>query len=180
MTDLFMRRSAIFSPDGQHRLRLERRWRPGPIVAFGMCNPSTADAEREDPTLWRIIKFAQRWGFGGLLVFNHNTYITPHPEDLFMWSANLGSRDPAEFLAYSQRCIDTALAVISEADLVVAAWGNPGAYFDRWCDIFKQRLVEAGADLHHLGLTAGGHPKHPLARGKHRIPDNQKPIRWWP
>ena len=28
--------------------------------------------------------------------------------------------------------------------------------------------------------TLSGAPKHPLARGQHRIPDDQEPMQWWP
>ena len=33
-------------------------------------------------------------------------------------------------------------------------------------------------DLVCLGLTKDGYPKHPMARGAHRIPRDQQPILW--
>ena len=65
-TDLFgkeiMERTAIFS--GEERLELGRRWGPGPIACVIGCNPSTADANGDDPTsLWWNAWF-QLFGFG--------------------------------------------------------------------------------------------------------------------
>ena len=37
-----------------------------------------------------------------------------------------------------------------------------------------------GLVLSCLGTTLSGAPKHPLARGQHRIPDDQEPMQWWP
>jgi hypothetical protein len=56
---------------------------------------------------------------------------------------------------------DWLLAVGREASMVVAAWGTHGDYNMR-ADGVKRLFMEAGISLHHLGLTQGGHPKHPL------------------
>lgn len=54
-----------------------------------------------------------------------------------------------------------------------------------WDDEFIEHVVEeiqSGEapypDLWCWGTTAGGAPKHPMARGKHRIPPDQRPILW--
>ena len=39
-------------------------------------------------------------------------------------------------------------------------------------------MVSAGIDLYAFGLNANGTPKHPLARGKNRIPDDAVPFLW--
>jgi hypothetical protein len=48
-----------------------------------MLNPSTADAEVEDPTIRRCIGYSHAWGFAGIVVIN-----------LFVFSmlANRGAR----------------------------------------------------------------------------------------
>ena len=60
---------------------------------------------------------------------------------------------------------------------MIAAWGNDGE-IDHRATIVRQLLDEHGIALHHLGTTDSGAPKHPLARGKHRIPADQAPIDW--
>lgn len=170
-----MRRHAVFEDDDRHRVWLEREWSDGPTVTFCMKNPSTADAEREDPTLHRIIGFARRWGFGRLIVVNADTFRTPHPESLYEWWDTLGAD---ECYRVRQRAIERAIHAWQLSSLFIAAWGNAPEDFGRWYISFRRHLEEAGVVLHHLGLTNGGWPRHPLARGRHRIPDDQVPIRW--
>lgn len=63
--------SAIISACGRYRYRLERQFdgaSESGVVAFIMVNPSTADAEQDDPTIRRCITFAKRQGARKLLV----------------------------------------------------------------------------------------------------------------
>ena len=50
-----MQRRALISDDGQYRYRLLRRWSDSERASatFIMLNPSTADAEVDDPTIRR-------------------------------------------------------------------------------------------------------------------------------
>lgn len=58
-------RDAVFSPCGKYRYALTRRVGPGKqAAAFILLNPSTADAERDDPTVRRRIGFARQRGCG--------------------------------------------------------------------------------------------------------------------
>ena len=75
------RKSATLSECGLYRYDLWRTWATGPHVTFVMCNPSTADAEIDDPTIRRCIGFAQEWGFAGLVVVNLYAYRATEVSD---------------------------------------------------------------------------------------------------
>jgi hypothetical protein len=62
--------------------------------------------------------------------------------------------------------------------LIVAAWGNQ-LWAAEWADQVLM-LIQENIDkpIHCIGTTINGCPKHPMARGKHRVPDNQKPLVW--
>jgi hypothetical protein len=50
---------------------LYRCWDPRlPLVIWVMMNPSTADHQKNDPTINKIISYSKRWGYGGILVIN--------------------------------------------------------------------------------------------------------------
>lgn len=138
---------AVFSPCRRYRYRLGREWPTGEgEVLFVMLNPSTADAWVDDSTIRRCIGFAQRWGFQRLAVGN-----------LFAWRAT----DPAELREASDPVgpeNDYHLTEMSmAAEVTIAAWGGHGSYRDRW-----REVLPFLCDVEHLGLTKGGHPKHPL------------------
>jgi hypothetical protein len=66
------------------------------------------------------------------------------------------------------------------ADKVVACWGAIALDTD-WIDLVIEAIqseAEPWPDIYCLGTTASGAPKHPLARGKHRVPRDQRFIVW--
>lgn len=159
-------RSAQFSDDRRYRYELTRTWDPKlERVGFVMLNPSTADAEVDDPTIRRCVAFARRWGYGGIVVRN-----------LFALRATLPTvlrTDPAPIGRFN----DLYLRRCSAQAVTVAAWGRNGDLNGRDAQVVAL-LHRYGAPLYHLGLTKDGFPMHPLARGKHRIPDDTMPTRW--
>jgi hypothetical protein len=80
--DLFGDRGATLSDCGRYRYRLWRRWADGPTVLFVMLNPSTADADVDDPTIRRCIGFARSWGAGALEVVNLYAWRATQPAEL--------------------------------------------------------------------------------------------------
>jgi hypothetical protein len=55
MTAKAMWRSATISDCGRYRYALGRRWDDGPTACWVMLNPSTADADVDDPTIRRCV-----------------------------------------------------------------------------------------------------------------------------
>ncbi|MGC1272634.1 MAG: DUF1643 domain-containing protein [Planctomycetaceae bacterium] len=142
-----MRRSARLSPCQTYRYTLSRTWsRSLPRILFIGLNPSTADDQRDDPTVRRCLGFAERWGFGSLTLVNLFAYRTTDPSALSDVDDPIGP-DNDRWIAVEQ----------VRADRIVAAWGNHGALFSR------DAAVLAGLDdVHCLGVTKAGCPRHPL------------------
>lgn len=168
--------------EGNYRRWLMRRWGPGPSVFWGMHNPSDASASRDDPTLWSIMGFSFRWGFGGLVVGNVYPIITSSPQACRRWRASIDDEkvdpDRTGREAWIRNAYDCA-ELLKKCDLHMAAWGN-GVDPDDLALWLEMITGESGIkpEWHCLGTNADGSPKHPLARGKHRTPADQKAIRW--
>lgn len=171
--DLFddMEMSAIISDCGLYRTELRRVWnRDLPLLVVCMLNPSTADHRKNDPTILALIHFAKLWGYGGLLVVNLFSLRTSSPAEMMKASDAFGPNGAP---------LEAAMAYARDnGGRLLAAWGNGGDHEDR-AEWFSNRALQAyGLTLICLGTTHGWKPKHPLARGKHRIPRDQKPIVW--
>jgi hypothetical protein len=129
---------------------LWRRWAAGPVANFLMLNPSTADEVTLDPSCTRARLYAERWGFGALIVTN-----------LFGWRAT----DPADMKAardpIGSKNDEAILSVARQADLLVCAWGNHGAHLGRSAAVLSN-LKKSRVKLHALRLNGNGEPAHPL------------------
>lgn len=142
---------AAFSPCWYYRWWLERLWQPAaPRLIFIGLNPSRADGQRDDPTLRRLVGFAQRWGFGSLEVVNLFACISPSPAVLRRAADPVG----AEADGWMQQ----RLAANPQAP-VWLGWGNQGGWRGRDQEVLA--LLQ-GHGLWALGLTAAGQPRHPL------------------
>lgn len=143
---------AVISADGKYRYLLTRKWASNHESAcFIMLNPSTADAENDDPTIRRCIRFAQRLGVGQLRVVNLFAYRATKPRALLLEVDPVGPENNA-YIA----------AAVQDSHYVIAAWGA------RWCD-YRSRAAEVvqmidryDAGLLCFGLTRTGCPRHPL------------------
>lgn len=138
---------ATFSACRRYRYVLERRWDDDlPVVLFIGLNPSTADERADDPTVRRCTRFAKDWGFGSLILANLFALRSTDPRGLF------DAVDPVG------RWNDRWLTRLSgRAPLIVAAWGVHGSYQGR-----DRAVVDRLPDVHCLGTTKEGHPRHPL------------------
>jgi hypothetical protein len=127
------------------------------MATFIMLNPSTADANLDDPTIRRCIGFAKSWGCHGLLVVNLYALRAHNPRRLWEASDPVGPKNDT----YLENYIDRALWLKWP---LVAAWGA-NAKPDRVAQVLA--LARCGAmpgeeSLQALGVTKSGAPRHPL------------------
>lgn len=154
---------AVISDDGLYRYVLNRRWSDRPVMPWICLNPSTADHEKNDPSVLRMCGFARREGCGGICVLNQYALRSPDPDVLrdAQWR---GDPDPVgpdndTWLASLGELGKLATLASGEIVPVVAAWGaNPMAAAR------VPRVLEllSGTPLVCLGVTARGAPRHPL------------------
>jgi hypothetical protein len=150
--ELFDPPEAVFDKARLYRYRLTRTWGDGPTLVVVMLNPSTADAFRNDPTITRVIDFAKREGYGGIVVVNLFAWRATKPAELRRPGiAPVGVFNDAFIL---QECTQPDRAVL-------AAWGANGTLNGRAAAVVAA-LGQAGKPLVCLGLTKDGHPSHPL------------------
>jgi len=142
---------------GNYRYSLTRKWAEGPSVLFVMLNPSTADANEDDPTIGRCISFAKSWDYGSLVVGNLFAFRTPSPDDLMESENPIGDAND-EWLDKLQK----------SANLTVAAWGNKGRFLGR-----SKKVAQLLNKPHYLRMTSIGEPSHPLY-----LPAKLKPTPW--
>ena len=151
-------RTALFSECRRYRYTLRRHWsgRRGYAMFVGL-NPSTADEERDDPTVRRCIGYAQSWGYSGLCMTNIFAFRATDPTVMLAEPDPVGP-DNDYWLVESAR----------RAAIVVAAWGVHGAHRGRHAAV--RDLLPS---LHLLRLTQQGYPGHPLY-----LPKALKPRAW--
>ena len=151
-------RSAFFSNCRKHRLWLSRSYllnspEQHPVMLFVMRNPSTADADKDDPTIRRCMGFAAREGCATLMVMNLYTYK---------------STDPKKLMRADVRKNHELADVVMEAGLgleklgvLVCAWGGMPIRDGRDDEVLRMAKA-AGVQPKCLGVTAKGLPRHPL------------------
>jgi len=144
--------SAVISVDGIYRYQLSRIWDEKlPQVMFIMLNPSTADAEKDDPTIRRCKSFAKSWGFGGIRVGNLFAYRSTDPKEILQCSNPIGEEN--------KRHIDKMAA---KCELVICAWGNSDIVNKLTKNNPEYFPLKNITNLRYLELSIDGTPKHPL------------------
>lgn len=143
---------AAFTEDERHRPLLWRVWdREKRLALFIMLNPSTANEVVLDPTVTRCKRYAEDWGYGGLIVCNLFDFRATDPRAM-------KAQGQTAFSGYNRLAILQACKV---ADLVVCAWGTHGELFQQ-NKYIAAWIKSAGHAMHYLKLTKHGHPAHPL------------------
>lgn len=157
-----LEKGATLSPCGLYRYQLWRVWDESlPRLLFVMLNPSTADAEVDDPTIKKCVKYARAWGYGGLEVVNLFALRSTDPNALLDVY-----RDPVPWPQNNQYILESAY----RAGRIVVAWGAHKAIRARDKQVTALLSIH-GFDLYCLRLTKSGQPWHPLY-----VPDAQTPV----
>lgn len=145
--------SAVISGCGKYRYVLKRkipsvlRWvKP---VLFIMLNPSTADANVNDPTLRSILRISEHQGFTDLTVVNLFALRSPYPKDLLTHQDPIGPENDSYIKDEYDRHFETGT--------IVAAWG---------ANKFSRQRAEVIENKYGpfmcLGFNKDNSPKHPL------------------
>tara|TARA_R100001594_G_scaffold98370_1_gene132818 strand:+ start:769 stop:1284 length:516 start_codon:yes stop_codon:yes gene_type:complete len=146
-------KKAIISDCNKYRYELHREWdkKKGKVL-FIMLNPSTADHVEDDLTTRRCIKYAERWGYGGIMIGNLYPFRAKRPKDLKKWKST--KNDHTILDAYEDNK-DYVMGMAQQADMIVCAWGCNHKGIPDWIKEIK--------DTHYLELCDDGiTPKHPL------------------
>jgi hypothetical protein len=144
--------SATISEDGLYRYRLGRSWGHGELMAWVMLNPSTADAEVDDPTIRRCMSLAKREGYDGIEVLNLYGLRATKPKHL------LDHPDPEG--PQNLRHWDSVLQN-HRVGMVVAAWGAHAGMGHLPASVAADHW-RSGVSWRCLGITGAGYPRHPL------------------
>lgn len=188
--------------DGIYRWSARRAWGAGPLIHWNCLNPSDADGKRDDPTMWRMMGFSLGWGFGSMVVTNTYPFISSTTDKLRAWKETWdwetfeghGMR-PWEIDKSSWSAFHHNLGIIGQcaqkAEASVAAWGA-GVEAEDLQQLFDGARITVDTSEHDgfgeigvpiewkcLGTNGDGSPIHPLARGKHRVPDDAV-LQPWP
>lgn len=143
--NLEIERYANFSINCKNRYSLTRTWDASKKhVMFIGLNPPTANGTEDDPTIRRVMRFSYDWGYGGVVMCNLFTMVTPYPKEL-----NID-----EDLEITKYCIANEQ---HKCNLIVCAWGSFKEAQKRGNEI-KEWLTTKYA----LHINKDGSPKHPL------------------
>lgn len=148
-----IKKTAHLSPTGMYRYSLTRVW-DGTLPQLGwiMLNPSTADAEVDDPTIGKCMGFARRGGYGGIAVANLFAFRATDPKDLKRSPEPIGPDNDAWISWTLGACHHTVLA-----------WGAHGSFLGRSKEINEMiDTLGCGSATYALARTKDGEPRHPL------------------
>jgi len=150
-----VRGDAVFSDDGRYR-QLMRRWLgdkfPSKYILFIGMNPSTADANVNDPTCAREWTFARREGFEAMVKANVGDYRATDPKMLL--APDVEASSPAN--------LPVIRGAAAGADRVVLCHGKLNRALAPAGKALVEALRQDGVSLWCFGTNGDGSPKHPL------------------
>ena len=142
---------AVIDPTGKYRYFLSREWAENHGRAcFIMLNPSTADADKDDPTIRSCLRIARR-SVGSLYVVNLFAFRATDQKKLLLARDPIGPEN------------DSAILWAAKASThVIAAWGIEKPNYKPRAAAVRRLLREAGVEVMCLGKNKDGSPHHPL------------------
>lgn len=149
--------SARFSPCNRYRYELRRTWdaTKQPLVVCAL-NPSKATDLVEDPSVRRMLDFADRWGCGGLVLLNLFAFRSTDPKALRAL-IKAGADPVGDENDPIIRCVFRE----NKDGRLLLAWGGHGTLDERGARVAEWALSEHG-NPECFGLTKNGQPRHPL------------------
>ncbi len=158
-----MKSNASFSSCGSYRWTLIRVINESKkeIIFIGL-NPSSANSKENDPTIRRLLSFAERWGFGKLYVINLFAKITKTPEMLKYCDDPVGSRNDLVLDQYIKYWMANELCQLW------IGWGVNGRLMNRDVQVLKKIKNKYSKKLYTIGITRQGKPLHPLYVAKNK------------
>jgi hypothetical protein len=153
-----MYKEAVISDDEVYRYSLYREWSEDlfdvRILNFVMLNPSTADADKDDPTIRKCVGLAKLGNFNAIRVVNLFAFRATKPGDM-QWSHINGG----DIVGPNN---DSYVQEIPPKETVVAAWGATfkNEYF--WKRRVSKTIELLNRSLWCLKKTKDGNPWHPL------------------
>ena len=133
---------------GEHRYSLWRIWdEEKPFILFIGINPSDATEHEDDRTIETCIRYATRWGYGGLYFGN---LYTIRSRNIDFVKRNLNR-------ARGPECDSLLEGMIAICDKVICAWG-------RWkfATARAREVLQMIPYPYCLKKNADGSPHHPL------------------
>lgn len=130
-----------------------------PLVTIGL-NPSTANEQKPDATMRKVMGFAERNGFDSFIMLNLYPQRTPHPTELHL------TRNEA----LHHRNLEEIMSALNGFNFlsVLLAFGdniNCRSYLRDCLKDIVNVLSPLNPQWLHTGtLTKNGNPRHPLSR----------------
>lgn len=174
-------RTARFSACKTYRLTLGRHWDDRPKLLVVMFNPSDADEHGDDSTVSLVMQIAAHNGFGGITVMNGIPLIGSKPAEAIDMVNTWDVRQDWSQRDWLQRNLGEICTEAGRAGAVLLAWGALADRCADWFDNVREEIecaVAEGTPIYCLGKTQGGYPKHPLARGKHKVRKDAPLVPW--
>lgn len=159
--------AAVISGCGKYRYELIRELADtGPTIGWCLHNPSTADAEVDDPTSRRGIAFSRAWGAKRMIFVNPWALRSTDKGGLWWVLDPVGPDNDTHIERVARECVETG-------GFMVLGWGKVEKRGRKRLDRVVDIIRATGCATRCLRTTKDGSPEHPLY-----IPAAAAPVPW--